>query len=96
MNFNNMKKYNIEKLREKLEKCKNLSFNDISLDDVDDISTIKISKKRNEYKKNLDFARNTKNPYIFKSNGKFIKIEFSNNKIKAEECLSNAVSEIYK
>ncbi len=39
--FNNMKKYNIEKLREKLERCKNISFNDITLDDVDDILLLK-------------------------------------------------------
>ncbi len=44
-----MKKHNIEKLREKLEGCKNISFDDITLDDEDDILTIKISKKRNEY-----------------------------------------------
>ncbi|MBP3920706.1 MAG: hypothetical protein J6D28_03985 [Bacilli bacterium] len=91
-----MKKYNIEKLREKLERCKNISFNDISLDDVDDISTIKISKKKNEYEKILDFIENTKNPYIFKSNDKFIKIEFSNNDRKAEECLTNVLKDLYR
>ena len=86
-----MKKYNIEKLREKLERCKNVSFNDITLDDVDDISTIKISKKKNEYEKILDFGENTKNPYIFKVNGKLVKIEFSNNERKAEDCLTNVL-----
>lgn len=86
-----MKKYNIEKLREKLERCKNVSFNDITLDDVDDISTIKISKKKNEYEKILDFVENTKNPYIFKVNGKLVKIEFSNNERKAEDCLTNVL-----
>ena len=40
-----MKKYDVKKLREKLERCKNVSFDDITLDDVDDISTVKISKK---------------------------------------------------
>lgn len=33
---------------------------------------------------------------MFKSNGKFIKIEFAGNKLSAEECLSNVVSDIYK
>lgn len=74
-----MKKYNIEKLREKLERCKNISFNDIILNDVDDISSVRISKKKNGYEKILDFIESTKNPYMFKSNGKFIKIEFAGN-----------------
>ena len=55
-----MKKYDVKKLREKLERCKNVSFDDITLDDVDDISTVKISKKQNEYEKILDFIENTK------------------------------------
>ena len=92
-----MKKYDVKKLREKLERCKNVSFDDITLDDVDDISTVKISKKQNEYEKILDFIENTKNPYILKCNGKFVKIEFINsNNLTASECLSNAVSSVYK
>ena len=91
-----MKKYDVKKLREKLERCKNVSFDDITLDDVDDISTVKISKKQNEYEKILDFIENTKNPYIFKCNVKFVKIEFSDSNLTASECLSNAVSSVYK
>ena len=91
-----MKKYDVKKLREKLERCKNVSFDDITLDDVDDISTVKISKKQNEYEKILDFIENTKNPYIFKCNGKFVKFEFSKSNLTASECLSNAVSSVYK
>ena len=91
-----MKKYDVNKLREKLERCKNVSFDDITLDDVDDISTVKISKKQNDYEKILDFIENTKNPYIFKCNGKFVKIEFSENKLSAKESLISAVSDIYK
>ena len=69
----------------------------ITLDDVDDISTVKISKKTNEYEKILDFIENTKNPYIFKCNGKFVKIEFINsNNLTASERLINTVSSVYK
>ena len=67
-----MKKYDVNKLREKLERCKKVSFDDITLDDVDDISTVKISKKQNEYEKILDFIENTKNPYIFKCERRFV------------------------
>ena len=72
------------------------ALEDITLDDVDDISTVKISKKQNEYEKILDFIENTKNPYIFKCNGKFVKIEFANSNLTVSECLSNVVSGIYK
>ena len=65
----------------------NVDLTDITLDDVDDISTVKISKKQNEYEKILDFIENTKNPYIFKCNGKFVKIEFANSNLTVSECL---------
>lgn len=36
-----MDKYNIEKIKEKLERCKNIPIEDISLDDVDDLAKYK-------------------------------------------------------
>ena len=36
-----MNKYNIKELREKLNRCKNMDLKDVSLDDVDEISSIK-------------------------------------------------------
>lgn len=41
-----MSNYNIKELREKLDRCKNMNLNDVSLDDVDEISSIKIDKRK--------------------------------------------------
>lgn len=45
-----MNKYNLKELEEKLERCKNISIEDINLDEVDDIKDIKISRKNVEKK----------------------------------------------
>lgn len=74
-----MNKYDFKELAEKLERCRNVNLNDVKLEDVGDISNIKISKKKNEYEKILDFVENTKNLYIFKGNGRSVKLGFSNN-----------------
>ena len=44
----------------------------------------------------IDFISKTKNPYIFKVNGKLVKIEFSKNDKSAEESLTNVIKSIYK
>lgn len=47
-----MNKYNIEEIKEKLERCKNIPIEDTKPDDVNEISSIKIEEKlvRKEYK----------------------------------------------
>ena len=42
-----MNKYNIKELREKLERCKNISLNEFNPDDVDELSSIKINTRMN-------------------------------------------------
>lgn len=59
-----MSNYNIKELREKLDKCKNMNLKDVSLDDVDEISSIKIDKRKTSNERILDFLSKTKNPYI--------------------------------
>ncbi len=51
-----MKKYDIEELVEKLE-------------DVDEITSIKIDRRKPSNERILDFLTKVKNPYIFKVNG---------------------------
>lgn len=41
-----MNKYNLEELKEKLERCKNIPIEEINPDDVDNIEDIKISRKK--------------------------------------------------
>lgn len=61
-----MDKYNIEEIKEKLERCRNTLIDDISPDDVDEITDIKIDRRKSSNERILDFIIKTKNPYIFK------------------------------
>lgn len=45
-----MDKYNIEEIKEKLERCRNIPIEDINPDDVDDLEDIKTSRKNVEKK----------------------------------------------
>jgi len=48
-------KYDIKELEEKLERCKNIKLEDINLDDVDEISSIKIDRRKSSNERILDF-----------------------------------------
>ena len=71
-----MDKYNIEEIKEKLERCKSMKLEDVTLDDVDEISSIKIVRRKPSNERILDFLTKVKNPYIFKVNGKLVRIRF--------------------
>lgn len=91
-----MKKHNIKKLEEKLEKCKNISVNEINLDEIDDLDSIRIDKRKSPNERILDFIANTKNPYAFKVNGKIVKIEFCENDRKAEDAITDIIKDLYR
>lgn len=92
-----MNKYNIEELAEKLEKCRNVNLNDVKLEDVDELSSIKIDRRKSSDERILDFIIKTKNPYIFKINGKLVRIRFSeNSNLTAEDCLTNVLKNLYR
>ena len=71
-----MKKCNIEELREKLERCRNVNLDDVKLKNVDEITSIKIDRRKPSEERILDFFTKVKNPYIFKVNGKLVRIRF--------------------
>lgn len=87
---------NYDELRLKLIEKQKLTFNDVDLDDLEEITQIKISRKPTSNEKIIDFIKSSSNPYMFKYKGKKIKIEFLNTEKKAEESLTNALKEIYK
>lgn len=87
---------NIEELREKLKRTAKLNFSDVRLDELVEISEINFSKKSNSNEKLLDFIKSSSNPYMFKCNGKKVKIEFSNTEKLAEECLTSTIKNIYQ
>ncbi len=91
-----MNKIDILAIEEKLERCKNLSFDDVDINNVADLSEIKISRKKSSQERILDFLNSIDNPYIFKCEGLLVKIGFSNNEITAEKCITSVIKSIYK
>ncbi len=92
-----MIKYNIEELAEKLERCRNVNLDDVKLEDVDEISSIRIDRRKSSEERILDFIMKTKNPYIFKVNGKLVRIKFSEDTdLTADDCLTNVLKNLYK
>lgn len=87
---------NTEELKEKLIKCKSISFDDVDINDLEDITKINFSKKQNSNDKIIDFIKNAKNPYMFKCNGKKVQIAFLNNGELAEEKLKKTLNKIYQ
>ncbi len=91
-----MNKYNLKELEEKLQRCRNVKLEDITLDDVDEISSIKIDRRKPSNERILDFIMKVKNPYIFKVNDKLVRISFSDTDKTAEDCLTNVLKNLYR
>ena len=91
-----MNKYNIEELREKLERCRNVNLDDVKLEDVDEISSIKIDKRKSSNERILDFIMKVKNPYIFKVNGKLVRMSFSDTDKTADDYLTRVLENLYR
>ena len=60
------------------------------------MNEIKISRKKSKEERIIDFINKTKNPYIFKVNGKLVKLEFTDNGTNAEDAIINVIKSIYK
>ena len=92
-----MNKYNIEEIKEKLDRCKNMNLEDVTLDDVDEISSIKIDRRKPSNERILNFLVKVKNPYIFKVNGKLVRIRFTENtNLTADDCLTRVLENLYR
>lgn len=68
----------------------------VTIDDVDEINSIKIDKRKSSNDRILDFISKTKNPYIFKCNGRLVKIIFSDTKLTADDCLTKVLENLYR
>ncbi len=89
-------KYNVKELEEKLERCRNVNLDDVKLEDVDEITDIKIDRRKPSNERILDFITKAKNPNIFKVNGKLVRIRFSDTDKTADECLTNVLKNLYR
>ncbi len=91
-----MNNKNMQTIIEKIKRCKDMSLEDVTLDDVDEISDIKIDKRKSSNERILDFLNKVKNPYIFKVKGKLVRIRFSNTEKTADDCLTNVLKNLYR
>lgn len=91
-----MNKYNIEEIKGKLERCRNVNLDDVKLEDVDEITDIKIDRRKPSEERILDFLTKVKNPYIFKVNGKLVRIRFSDANKTVDDCLTNVLKNLYR
>ena len=86
-----------KELREKLERCRNVNLDDVKLENVDVITSIKIDRRKPSEERILDFLTKVKNPYIFKVNGKLVRIRFSENtELTVEDCLTIVLKNLYR
>jgi len=86
----------ITTLKNKLEDCNKIDIENVNIDDVEDISNIKIDTKKSSVERILDFLLSYENPYIFKVQNSLVKIEFSNSNVYADNCVTNVFRNIYK
>ncbi len=91
-----MNKYTLNEIEEKLNRCRNMKLEDVTLDDVDEISSIKIDWRKFNNERILDFIVKVKSPYIFKVNGKLVRMRFSDTDKTAKECLTRVLENLYK
>lgn len=87
---------NYEEIKKKIKRCKSMSLEDVNPDDVDELSSIKINRKKPSNERILEFLSIVKNPYIFKVNGKLVQIAFSDTNKTADESLTNVLKSLYK
>lgn len=84
-------KYNIKELGEKLNICRKMKLEDVKPDDVDEINSIKINRR----KSSNEILIKAKNPYTFKVNGKLVKIEFLANGKRAKDTIIDVIKDLY-
>lgn len=89
-------KIDICALQKKIEKCKNMKISDVDINDVDELTQIKINRKKSSNERMLDFLASTKNPYIFKVNGILVRFIFSDSDKTADDCLTNVLKNLYR
>lgn len=87
---------NYKELKEKLDRCKKIKLEDIDPNDVDEITDLKIDKRKSSNERILDFLNKTKNPYIFKVNGTLVRIGFSETSKTADDCLTSVLKNLYR
>lgn len=84
-------------LIKKLNKYKKMNLEDINIDNLIEISNVKITRKKSSKQRILDFLNEIDNPYFFKVNGRIVQIAFNDeSSLSANDCLYGVLKDIYK
>lgn len=84
----------IEMMENKIDNCKNMNIKEINIEDIDDIDNINVDENKSSEDRINDFLKEVTNPYFFNINGYVVKFSYQENKIKAEECIHNAIKNL--
>lgn len=78
-------------LQEELKKLASVDISTIDPEELADMENVKINPELPVQERVMDYIRQIKNPYCYRSHGVVVKISFTG-KRKLEECLGDCVS----
>lgn len=79
-------------LTKKLEQSSKIDIKSVNIEDVEDISNVKIDSRKSSVERILNFLDTCKNPYLFKVNGIIVQTVFSDDSnMNASECVLRAL-----
>lgn len=64
-------------------------FNDVDIEQLTDIRTIKIDKTLSQEKRQAQYLKQVGNPYLLRRGSMVIKVSFANNGISMEQAFEN-------
>ena len=88
-------KRKIRKLKENLEIKSSVQIDEININDISNINIIDINLEKTSIDRIFDFIIYIKNPYVIKVDDTIVKMEFSNTKLKADECVNNLFCNLF-
>jgi len=96
-------------MKNNIIEVQNVQINVINLNEKDYICISDIAKAKSDKSRaadvirnwlrnrsTLDFLTQVKNPYVFKVNGRLVKLCFSDNGLTADDCLTKVLENLYR
>jgi len=62
-----------------LEQCRSLKINDVKIEDLQDIKSVRINPNKPVMDRLISFMLQIKNPYLFRVDDTSVKVEFTSN-----------------
>ena len=75
---------------EELEKMRNTDIRNVNVDDLVDIQDVRVDETLPLHERAMDYIRQIKNPYCYKSNGIVVKISFAGKK-RFDDCIKESL-----